>query len=69
MLALKLPAAPAQISPAPGEVLFVTNADLRESANVECWPVEAKYEALLEKALASLGRKARRAHPVKADKG
>ncbi|SCM75863.1 putative L-fucose isomerase [uncultured Pleomorphomonas sp.] len=64
-----LPAAPALLKPAPGEVLFVTNADLRESANVECWPVEAKYEALLEKALAALGRKARRAHPIKADKG
>lgn len=69
MLALNLPATPALISPAKGEVLFVSNADLRESANVECWPVEAKYEALLEKALASLGHKARRAHPVKADKG
>lgn len=69
MLALNLPASPTLISPAKGEVLFVTNADLRESANVECWPVEAKYEALLEKALASLGHKARRAHPIKADKG
>lgn len=69
MFAMKLPAAPDQIKPAQNEVLFVTNADLRESANVECWPVEAKYEALLEKALASLGKTARRAHPIKADKG
>ena len=64
-----LPASPALLKPAQNEVLFVTNADLRESANVECWPVEAKYEALLEKALASLGKTARRAHPIKADKG
>ena len=70
MLALKLPSAPARISPAKDEVLLVTNADLRESANVECWPVEAKYEALLEKALAShFGKKLKRAHPIKADKG
>lgn len=69
MLNLKLPLEPAYLTPAPNEVLFVTNADLRESANVECWPVEAKYEALLEKALASLGKHARRAHPIKEDKG
>lgn len=64
-----LPASPALLKPASNEVLFVTNADLRESANVECWPVEAKYEALLTKALASLGKTAKRAHPIKADKG
>ncbi len=69
MFAMKLPATPAQISPAKDEVLFVSNADLRESANVECWPVEAKYEALLEKALAAhFGKKLKRAHPIKADK-
>ena len=65
-----LPAVPALLKPARDEVLFVTNADLRESANVECWTVEAKYEALLEKALASrFGKKLKRAHPIKADKG
>lgn len=70
MLTLKLPLEPARLTPAPGEVLFVTNADLRESANVACWPVEAKYEALLEKALAEhFGKRARRAHPIKADRG
>jgi hypothetical protein len=69
MLNVKLPLDPAYLTPGPNEVLFVTNADLRESANVECWPVEAKYEALLEKALAALGKKARRAHPIKADRG
>ena len=69
MLTLKLPLEPAYLTPAPDEVLFVTNADLRESANVECWPVEAKYETLLETALAGLGKRARRAHPIKADKG
>ena len=69
MLNLKLPLEPAYLTPAPDEVLFVTNADLRESANVECWPVEAKYEALLAGALTGLGKRARRAHPIKEDKG
>lgn len=69
MLDLSLPDVPARLSPAADEVLFVTNADLRESANVACWPVEEKYEALLTEALAKLGRKAVRAHPVKADRG
>lgn len=69
MLDLSLPDVPARLSPAADEVLFVTNADLRESANVACWPVEEKYEALLTEALANLGRKAVRAHPVKADRG
>ena len=70
MLNLKLPLEPAWIETAADEVLLVTNADLRESANVECWPVEAKYEALLTSALAGhFGKTARRAHPIKADKG
>jgi hypothetical protein len=30
------------------EVVMVTNADLRESANVECWPVQEKFEKKLE---------------------
>lgn len=69
MLDLTLPASPARITPAKGEVLFVTNADLRESANLACWPVEAKYEELLAKALARQGKTARRAHAVKAGHG
>jgi len=70
MLDCTLPTEPAQIRPAADEVLFVTNADLRESANVECWPVEVKYEALLEKALAThFGKTLVRAHSIKKDKG
>src|SRR5262245_48147680 len=69
MLDLNLPTMPSRIDPAPDEVLFVTNADLRESANVACWPVEARYEELLAKALAKRGKTARRAHPVKAERG
>lgn len=70
MLHLTLPLEPAYLTPAADEVLFVTNADLRETANVECWPVEAKYEALLADALtAHFGKRALRAHPIKVDKG
>jgi hypothetical protein len=69
MLDLSLPSTADLITPAKDEVLFVTNADLRESANVTCWPTEAKYEALLTEALAKLGKTARRAHPIKEDKG
>jgi len=69
MLDLTLPATPELLTPAADEVLFVTNADLRESANVTCWPVEAKFEGLLTEALAKLGKTAVRAHPVKDDKG
>lgn len=69
MLDFSLPAAPALVTAGKDEVLFVTNADLRESANVTCWPVEAKYEALLAKAMAKLGKTAKRAHPVKAERG
>ncbi|TBW35824.1 signal transduction protein [Siculibacillus lacustris] len=70
MLTLKLPLEPAILTPAADEVLFVTNADLRESANVACWPVEAKYEALLAEALTThFGKRLVRAHAIKADKG
>ncbi|MCB1331670.1 MAG: fucose isomerase [Maritimibacter sp.] len=69
MLDLNLPANANILTPAENEVLFVTNADLRESANVTCWPTEARYEALLTEALARLGKTARRVHPVKEDKG
>lgn len=69
MLTLALPPEPARLTPGADQVLFVTNADLRESANVVCWPVEAKYEALLARALGDLGKSALRAHPFKADRG
>lgn len=69
MLNLTLSAAPDLLVPGKDEVLFVTNADLRESANLACWPVEEKYEALLSRALEKLGKTARRAHPVKAGHG
>lgn len=70
MLTLTLPEAKPRLSAKKGEVLLVTNADLRESANVDCWPVQQKFEAKLQKVLAErFGVTLKRAHPVKADKG
>lgn len=69
MLTLTLPESKPLIKVGDKEVLLVTNADLRESANIECWPVQSKFETKLEDALASrFGYKARRAHLYKGDK-
>ena len=70
MLTLNLPESGALIKAGKNEVLMVTNADLRESANVACWPVEEKYEKKLAAALQEkFGYTLKRAHPVKKDKG
>ena len=71
MLTLHLPhEASRLLHAAHNEVLLVTNADLRESANVQCWPVQEKFEAKLQQVLAQqFGITLRRAHPVKADRG
>ena len=70
MLTLTLPESKPLIKAGDQEVLLVTNADLRESANVECWPVQNKFEDKLEQALSSrFGVKAKRAHLFKGDKG
>jgi hypothetical protein len=70
MLSLQLAQAEPQISVGRNEVLLVTNADLRESANVACWPVQEKFEHKLHDVLGEeFGVTLRRAHPVKADKG
>ncbi len=70
MLKLTLPPAKPLIKAGDKEVLLVTNADLRESANVACWPVQNKFEDKLEKALSGrFGVQAKRAHLFKGDKG
>ncbi len=70
MLTLTLPAAKPLITAGPNEVLLVTNADLRESANVECWPVQNKFESKLKEAMLNrFGITAKRAHLYKNDKG
>ena len=70
MLSLNLAEAAPLIGVGANEVLLVTNADLRESANVACWPVQEKFEHKLQVVLRDrFGTSAKRAHPVKADKG
>ena len=70
MLTLTLPDARPPLTVAKNEVLLVTNADLRESANVKCWPVQQQFEARLSEVLITrFGYRAKRAHPLKTDRG
>ena len=70
MLQLNLPPEPPLLRADVHEVLLVTNADLREPANVQCWPVQEKYEAKLREVLQQqFCVTPRRAHPVKAVRG
>ncbi len=69
MLNLTLPVEDDTLTPQPGEVLMVTNADLREPANVTCWPTQKSFEQRLEAALEKLGYRMRRAHPVNESRG
>ncbi len=70
MLHLNLPPEQSVVRADRHEVLLVTNADLRESANVQCWPVQEKFEAKLRHVLAGkFDVLLRRAHPVHADRG
>jgi hypothetical protein len=62
--------AAATLPPGAGRTaLLVANGDLRESANVECWPAQAELERALSAALTSLGWTVQRAHPVDAGRG
>jgi hypothetical protein len=70
MLNLHLPHEAPLLHAAHNEVLLVTNADLRESANVQCWPVEEKFERKLQQALSEhFDVAVRRAHPIKPERG
>ncbi|RYH00946.1 fucose isomerase [Salipiger sp. IMCC34102] len=51
------------------DIVLVASGDLRESANVQCWPAQAAMEARLTDVLAGMGHTLTRAHPVKEDKG
>ena len=44
--------------------LLVASGDLRESANVECWPAQAALEAAVTDAFARVGWRIERAHPA-----
>ena len=70
MLTLTLPDVRPPLTVAKNEVLLVTNADLRESANIKCWPVQQQFEARLAEVLITrFGFRAKRAHPLKTDRG
>ncbi len=69
MLNFTLPPSPAPIRAGHREVLLVANADLREPANVTCWPTQHGYEQKLQGALETLGYGIKRAHPIHADRG
>ncbi|PJG84318.1 signal transduction protein [Conservatibacter flavescens] len=62
MLKINLPPAKTVIDVQTNEILLVTNADLRESANITCWPVQEKFEQKLQEVLHALGYKLTRAH-------
>src|SRR5262245_54646633 len=51
------------------EVVLVASGDLRESANVTCWPAQAELEAALVQAFARHGVTVTRAHPVDTARG
>lgn len=42
--------------------VLIANGDLRESANLECWPAQQRLEAALERAFSELGWNLQRAH-------
>jgi len=50
-------------------VYLVANGDLRQSANVLCWPAQRALEEHLTRALELIGRPVRRAHELDAAKG
>ncbi|TSJ56816.1 signal transduction protein [Atlantibacter subterranea] len=69
MITQTLPAAPEKISAGKNEILMITNADLRESANLACWPMQEKFEAKLQDMLGKLGYQLKRAHAVDHQRG
>ncbi|QPM92355.1 fucose isomerase [Pseudooceanicola algae] len=48
-------------------IQLVASGDLRESANLQCWPAQKAMEAKLAEVLANLGHDLTRAHPEKAE--
>ncbi|SFD13297.1 fucose isomerase [Tropicimonas isoalkanivorans] len=47
------------------DIVLVASGDLRESANLQCWPAQAAMEAKLTEVIEGLGHSLKRAHPVK----
>ena len=51
------------------EILLFASGDLRESANVACWPAQKEMEDRLAAALRGEGRELRRAHAYRSERG
>lgn len=51
------------------QIILFASGDLRESANVQCWPAQKAMEDKLEAALARLGWSVKRGHPYKDELG
>lgn len=51
------------------KIQLVASGDLRESANVQCWPTQKAMEERLGAVVAGMGHTLERGHPVKSDKG
>src|SRR5690554_2493665 len=51
------------------EIILFASGDLRESANVQCWPAQKAMEDKLAGALSKFGYTVRRGHPFKPDLG
>nr|WP_314264016.1 signal transduction protein [uncultured Moellerella sp.] len=69
MLNLTLPELPSVISAGDKEILMITNADLREPANLTCWPIQQKFEQKLAEALQAQGYQMKRAHAINEARG
>ena len=48
-----------------GPIQLVASGDLRESANIQCWPTQLAMETRLRAVIAEMGHAVERAHPVK----
>jgi L-fucose isomerase-like protein len=69
MTSYSMPVLAEPITVAPGVVYTVASGDLRLAANVTCWPTQQQLESDVASAVASLGWRTQRGHPVDADKG
>jgi len=67
MSAYSIPKIESPIAAVAGEVVLVASGDLRQSANLLCWPAQAAAESQVIKSFAAEGIKVRRAHPYRED--
>lgn len=64
-----LPVVPTRPSADPITLYTLANGDLRQSANVECWPVQRELEENFSRAVERLGYRTHRVHPIDESKG